>query len=1089
MNQDTLINKLSQVNNDPVIQNLIAQANARYILFNTAEDREKYPPYTIQDESMDLLAFYYLHLGCNLAENQNLSGAMQPLERGASILENIHSAQLNKKTTSNYYGLVASLAYYVSFQYSKSFILIKKFEPTTVIARLVHHFLARDFQVLQDQINQIIVDQNYLDANIVNGEDGNLRIYESAIARALDGFIKYLHLGSEFFLVNSRIILKNLKEIAEIENDPGIWWVIRLLLLISDGFEESSLWNSLRPYFDLENEKVRSYISSLVYSSPRGVYELFITQRESLVKVLDPKNKGCIVSIPTSSGKTRIAEVAILNSLLTNPGGKVLYIAPFRSLAFEVENSLEKVFEHSGITVSQLYGGSMYSKLDEDAINDADIIIATPEKAKAIIRGNEEVVTYFKLAILDEGHLLGEDKRLVSNEIFYEELRHYMELNEGKFLLLSAVLPNAEDLAEWLTGSQDNVYKRNWRPSDERLGILEWRRGVVNLNWESLDRERSSYNTNFIVHTELPLIGRQRTLRYHPGNKNEAVAATAYKLRTFGPVLIFVGLTASVFTMAHAYEKALGDNPETHQWLKGFDWRTFEMSCIEAYGEEDNLWLHYARLGILCHNADLHSDVRLPLERLMRSAKPLVIISTYTLGQGGRAGRAFIDHEGKILIAVDTNCPMQRRKWLIGNAREYFNKSKINLAQSGILGCIMTLKAIAEDAGVGFELLLQLITENRLDEVGEDADVTEGVLDWIDDTLLALLLKHNPNGEIDVSLTDDFIRKSLAYLQGDKGDVLTGKQVHDFLTSRIHGIVEKVGEDRNKWRSIVKSGIPLASDLMLEELLPSLIELTLDYVRIELSIDEKIELLSGIETIIKHLPVLNEEGCYSDFDKISQIRNLWLKAIPISEIIKLENGTVVITSIYRFSLPWVLNGIAKKMRNLELEDEASLVEELSILVEAGLPSLLKVKVYQAGIRSRSAANEIGDVFGDELNDKSTRLIKQTLLEDKEFKKIIVSDATGEWIDVLSRNSLKVVKELRRINFTYGDVHNQTTKLIVQKILGVQYMMSPDLKYCMENDGELDFSAVCNIPGIEFNYDFLEDLWIMSSINPYVQIID
>lgn len=35
------------------------------------------------------------------------------------------------------------------------------------------------------------------------------------------------------------------------------------------------------------------------------------------------------------------------------------------------------------------------------------IIIATPEKSKAILRGNEEILGQIELIIIDEGHLIG----------------------------------------------------------------------------------------------------------------------------------------------------------------------------------------------------------------------------------------------------------------------------------------------------------------------------------------------------------------------------------------------------------------------------------------------------------------------------------------------------------------------------------------------------------------------------------------------------------------------------------------------------------------------------------------------------------
>ena len=608
------------------------------------------------------------------------------------------------------------------------------------------------------------------------------------------------------------------------------------------------------------------------------------------------------------------------------------------------------------------------------AIEDAQVIIATPEKAKAILRGNNELTNQISLAIIDEGHLLGDDKRLIMNEIFYEELRYYMQENSGRFLLLSAVLPNADDIATWLTGTKDTVYRENWRPSDERLGILEWNNGAVNLNWESQDTERASFNRRFIVAEKLPRVKYQRkgVDKFFPADKNDAVAATAYKLRTFGPVLIFVGLKASVFVMASSYLRTIGADVKDHPWKSRNDWRAFELACIEAYGE-NNGWLNFARKGILCHNGDLHSDVRLPLERLMRSDRPLVIISTSTLGQGvnlgvstvifstlyqsgaeitardfwniaGRAGRAYVDHEGKILVALDTNGLNRRnRDKKQEEVREYFDKEKIDLAQSGILSLVETLKVVAENHGTDFNLLLQLITENRVEEVGEKAEAIEDILDWIDDTLLSLLLVNNPEGPLDVSWTEAFFSRSLAAIQASKSQNISADQVAEFLKARVEGIAEKVGTNRNKWFAIVQSGLPLNSDLMLEEKLPELIGIVQGYLLKDDAIESKITMLRDIEEVIRDVNVFSDDRGLFTVEHLDTIRTLWLTGTPISGIINLEDGLDVITKLYTFSLPWVLNGISKKLRNRELEEEAGVVEELAILVEAGLPSIEKVK--------------------------------------------------------------------------------------------------------------------------------------------------
>jgi replicative superfamily II helicase len=1127
MTNEIIREKLSKIERDITIQNLMAQANARYILFNTAENRDNFPPYTINDNSLNILAFYYLNFGCSFAENENFSEAVDPLEKGASLLEFIHSADVNKTNTSDYYGLIAALSYYVSFQYSKSFILIKKFKSDSIISGLIHLFLLRDFKNLTQQISQILVDETYDDGNVAqnqeeNNIDGQQKIYEIVIARALDAFVKYFYSGNTELLYSAKSQLRILKEIAELESDPGIWWVLRLLILISDGFDQASLWNSLSPHFDMDNPKVIGYIESLVYMQPRGIYELFITQRKSLDKVLH-NTDGCIVSIPTSSGKTRIAELSILDCMIKDPDNKVLYIAPFRSLAFEVENSLGPILDNADISVSHLYGGSLYSKLDEKIIEDSHVIIATPEKAKAILRGNEELIAQIRLIIIDEGHLLGPEKRNVINEMFYEELRFYMDQNSGKFLLLSAVLPNSEDLALWLTKSDQTVYKDKWRPSDERLGILEWNGRHVNLNWVSKDEERSSFNNRFIIAEAQPLIGRQTRVRFIPDSKNDAIAATAYKFRTFGCVLIFVGLKASVFVMARSYYSCLGRNPEDHPWKNAADWRAFELACVETYGDIDNPWLDFARKGILCHNADLHSDVRLPLERLMRADKPLVIIATSTLGQGvnlgvstvifstlhqagsavsprdfwniaGRAGRAFVDHEGKILVVLETAGKSQREVLATTRSikRKYFDKERIDHAKSGILSSIIKLMELAEDEGIDFDLLLELITENRMDEIGQEAQAIEDKLGSIDDTLLTLQTLNNPEGEIDLGWTESFFARSLAFIQAENETSISGDEVSEFLQARIRGIVQKVGDDREKWNSIVRSGLPLNTDLVIEERLDAIIDLVQDSFENDSSLVEtKIALLSALENILEDLPVLVENGSTVQSVSKDEIRSKWLNGAPLSEIFPLENASIIITKLYTFNLPWVLNGIAKKMRILELDEEAETIEELSILVEAGLPSLKKVKIYQAGIRSRSAANELGEEFEDDDWDKSVYSYKRDLIANEEDYKLFATANTVEWLELLVRvTNRRDIKVKKVPSFTFGEIHMTTSTLIARQINGIQYLMSPDLQVIEDvSNGTIDFSSVNEIPGIEFIYDDFEERWEMNVHNPYIHLVD
>ncbi len=79
MTFDQIQEKLDKVEKDSTLQNLIAQANARYILYNTSESIDNFPNYTIKDEKLNLLAFHYLSLGCRFIENEHLKDGVFPL--------------------------------------------------------------------------------------------------------------------------------------------------------------------------------------------------------------------------------------------------------------------------------------------------------------------------------------------------------------------------------------------------------------------------------------------------------------------------------------------------------------------------------------------------------------------------------------------------------------------------------------------------------------------------------------------------------------------------------------------------------------------------------------------------------------------------------------------------------------------------------------------------------------------------------------------------------------------------------------------------------------------------------------------------
>lgn len=188
-------------------------------------------------------------------------------------------------------------------------------------------------------------------------------------------------------MLSAKEKLQLLLDITQAEGFVDLWWVARLLSLIGDGFRQSSLWTALGGYYDLHDKDslAGKYVLALTYKQ-LAITELFLSQRGVLPQLLNRETKGIVVTIPTSSGKTRIAEIAVVDALTKNSDAKILYVAPFRSLAYEIERSLGDLFAVANIKVSHLYGGGLFTSLDAEELSDANVVIATPEKTKAIFQ-------------------------------------------------------------------------------------------------------------------------------------------------------------------------------------------------------------------------------------------------------------------------------------------------------------------------------------------------------------------------------------------------------------------------------------------------------------------------------------------------------------------------------------------------------------------------------------------------------------------------------------------------------------------------------------------------------------------------------
>lgn len=1008
------------------IPNFISQAKAKQLLQEVHELSDNFPAFT---EGLDVratfIAYRMLNAGCSLLEQDQGDEGHQQLHAAGDLLESTHRASAQADSVSGFHCLIGAMAFYACGHYSRAFVLIGTTESSTVVGGIVASFLRKDFAGLIHRINDVLLQEEIPgDEDVV---DANKWALEILITRSIALTLEHAISGDSEYVAEADKILADAMIISEAGANPSFWWIARILRLMFKDYEQGSLWTCLPPFFGPDGRtEVRDYASLLALSKP-PVTELWRSQLLSLQLALNNENSGGVVNLRTSAGKTRVAELAILKELRANTAAKILYLAPFRSLAFELERTFSKFLGALGYSVSHLYGGSRFSGVDRDLVDEANLLIATPEKAKAMLRAAPELFGNVRLIVIDEGHLLGSSERDVRNELFLEHLRVLAHSQSCRMLLLSAVLPNASQLAEWIGDSPEAVAQSTWKPSDERYGVLSWFKRGVEIEWRGGSR---CFNPNFVEFRDVLEPGKKKARRY-PRTKTEAVAASAVRLSEIGPVLIFAAQARWVPSMARAVLLGIGANEAAHVWPVS-EWKLFEALCLEELGES-SLVLKAARRGVVCHSNRLPSQVRMALEKLMAAGTPRVIVATTTLGQGvnvgvssviiaqtligkkqrigrrdfwnicGRAGRAFVDGEGKVLFAVDATKPPGNVETQRFIAETYFEAGVFEKVSSGLLRVIRQLKQTAEEAGVSFEVFLELVANNDISSLGEQAADAHSLTDLIDDQLLALHANYqgiDPSGD-QVDWIEDAFRKSLAVIQAYANNPAESEDAVALLKARTTGILKEVPTPQGR-QSIITSGLPMSVGKAAFRDLNTFRGWVDGYLAGGQTIDETANLVMNFEEWAR------ENGaavCESIEDKeiLDEIRPMWLGGESLLKIRESSGPKAdsVCSRFYCFELSWILHSVAQKLDPDTGEERKEMLALISLLLELGLPDQASARIFLAGIRSRAAAVELGRFVSDPTASPSR--LRRSLLDKETSARLreVVTPETVTWLDLLA----------------------------------------------------------------------------------------
>ena len=207
--------------------------------------------------------------------------------------------------------------------------------------------------------------------------------------------------------------------------------------------------------------QVRDRIPEELFRILSSEVEEFRPAQQKAIKAGLLDGKSLLVCTPTASGKTLIAELAAVKSILGRRG-KAVYVVPLRALASEKYRDFRK--RYGNLMKIALCTGDLDSP--ESRLSDFDLYICTSEKLDSLLRHHAPWLSDVRVVIIDEIHLLNDPGRGPTLEILITMLRQL--LRKMQFIGLSATIGNSEELSEWL-GAE--LVADDWRPVKLHQGI------------------------------------------------------------------------------------------------------------------------------------------------------------------------------------------------------------------------------------------------------------------------------------------------------------------------------------------------------------------------------------------------------------------------------------------------------------------------------------------------------------------------------------------------------------------------------------------------------------------------------------------
>ncbi|MCK4593780.1 DEAD/DEAH box helicase [bacterium] len=717
------------------------------------------------------------------------------------------------------------------------------------------------------------------------------------------------------------------------------------------------------------------------------IWDFFPSQKQAIKSGLLNSASTFSLQMPTGAGKTALAETLLFYHLKMNPDDAAVLLVPLRSLASELRGSLAKRLDRIGLPTRCVYGGTVPIRDGVRDLADTRVVIATPEALSGLLSANLDFYNRITLVICDEGHLLDEGERGVGLERLLSRMRARRS-GSPRFVFMSAIVPNIEEINVWLGGRDETVVRSDYRPTYIEFAVLrvleKGRSSSIALQLHPHETEPSRFLLDgFLSRDDFqymnPVTGRRNTYVFN-SVKTRAIAV-ARKSLSLGAVAVFCTTKKGHQGAVGLVEELLSqlENPLPLPTPMQFVSDAVKLrAAVEYFGlEYGPQWIGTKALatGAVLHHGSIPQESREVVEALIRHEVVRLFICTSTLAEGIN-----LPIRTLVLYSVQRRMPSGRLqnmltrniKNLVGRAGRAGKTTKglvicANPNQWSLVEPIARQQTGERVVGALYYLMNRLRAALRqqslplTNENLEDTPALHTLIDGIDSTLIDLATEELEEEEL-VRIAGNLSSKTFAAQSVDPDTlalmrdvfVLRARRVAEIKSTGRLGWIRETGTRARMLAYVEASLLPLRErwddidNTLAPELVDALLKWTWD-------LPDTTDVISDVY-----------RGSVPSREDFMLILTMWLEGRPILEMATCVGGDVgLMLEIHARILTYVLQITIEQgiclLRKFLKEDDKELSQAVVNFPEHlrfGVPTPA-ARVLARRVRHRRAAVALG----------------------------------------------------------------------------------------------------------------------------------